>query len=423
MAKPLFPQALSSTFSHRLTNAHSPLYDNLVSARTSKRQTTSRVNYAEDYGDLDLEIDNYDDNKGNEETVSNDFISNDDISQFVSKDVTYDDELNDFVNDDNKDFPLDDDIDDDVEDDEEDEKDETYEDPDAAYDIYRNLILNSSNSSNTNSKINLSNFQGNKEAPTSLPSIYFTGEQIKNPSSSCFKEMNIIPIKLKINTNGAIINDNFLFNINEKLITPELIASIFVQDLDLNKNIETLIITQIKDQIQSYNELFNNSNNSIIDQFLINEKEFHTVLDISTNIGEDFFTDRIEWDLLDSTLSPESFALTIVEDIGLKPEFQTYIACAIYEEIYKVRREMLENPQQLTQTIDSLPYFNLINPDDLNIGIVQGIRYDIKKYGEEFIPSFEKLNEWEIEKRETEKERNLRRRKRETLRVAGGLTR
>ncbi|KGK35070.1 hypothetical protein JL09_g5772, partial [Pichia kudriavzevii] len=52
-------------------------------------------------------------------------------------------------------------------------------------------------------------------------------------------------------------------------------------------------------------------------------------------------------------------------------------------------------------------------------GYVQGLRYDVRKYGEEFVPSVEKLSEWEIEKRETEKERNLRRRKRETLRVSG----
>lgn len=77
----------------------------------------------------------------------------------------------------------------------------------------------------------------------------------------------------------------------------------------------------------------------------------------------------------------------------------------------------------MSQNIDSLPFFNLINPDDASRSIVQGIRYDTKKYGEEFSPTVEKLSEWEIEKRETEKERNLRRRKRETLRVVSGVTR
>ncbi|GME73998.1 unnamed protein product [Ambrosiozyma monospora] len=51
---------------------------------------------------------------------------------------------------------------------------------------------------------------------------------------------------------------------------------------------------------------------------------------------------------------------------------------------------------------------------------LQGLRYDTRKYGDEFRPHLETLSEWEIEKRETEKERNQRRRKRETMRVGGG---
>lgn len=425
-SKPLFPQALTTSFSHRLSQSNNALFSNLSTSRASKRQATSKVNYAEDYPDIDFDFEDSNNNNGNGNgnLLGNAGVVNSHGFAGGIIDGSHYNTINglDAISGDvangnsgsvagNRDFDDDDEY---VEEDDE-KNDATYEDPNAAYDIYRNLILNSNNSS-----INLSNYQGNKEAPHELPEVVFTPFEIL--SNSANPEV-IIPIKLKISTSGAVINDCFLWNLNESLITPESYASIMSQELDLNRNTETSIANQIKDQIQSYKELLANPNNAIIDQFLSNEKEFHVVLDISANIGEDFYTDKIEWNLLDDTYTPEMFAKSVCNDIGLKPEFETAIAVAIYDEIYKFKRELIENPQQVSQNIDSLPFFNLINPDDASKSIVQGIRYDTKKYGEEFSPTVEKLSEWEIEKRETEKERNLRRRKRETLRVVSGVTR
>lgn len=421
MSTPLFPQALSTSFAHRLAQSSNALFSNLATTRAAKRQASSKLNYAEDLNDdfdfednvanpsnlvdgtahfNDVDIGNYTNNASNDAEF--DFeVQYDDNSKTHIRNAKA---SHDYENDDNED-------DEDYVDDDE-SKDATYEDPNAAYDIYRNLILNSTNSNNT--KINLSSIQGNKEAPRELPPLCFSPEEV-----STLQDSIIIPIKLKITTPGAVINDQILWNLNDELITPEIFASMMAQDLDLNRNTEQAIVSNIKDQIQNYKDLISNPNNSIIDQFLRNEKEFHAVLDISCNIGEDFFTDKVEWDLLDNTVTPEMFAKTIVADIGLKPEFETAIAVAVYDEIYKFKRELIENPQQVSQNIDSLPFFNLVNSDDASKGYVQGLRYDVRKYGEEFVPSVEKLSEWEIEKRETEKERNLRRRKRETLRVSG----
>ncbi|GMM28029.1 Sfh1 protein [Martiniozyma asiatica (nom. inval.)] len=355
-SKPLFPQALTTTFQHRLTKNSNALFQNVSTSRAAKRHA-SRINYAEDYPELDFEDDAG--ANGNE-----------------------------------------------------DDQDANYEDPIAAYDIYKSLW----NTSQPN--INLQNHLGNREAPKELPEMVFNEEE--NIANAKQPE-KIVPIKVAITTNGVVIKDQFLWNINDQLIQPETFAYIMCQELDVAKNVESQMVTQIRDQIQAFEELFSNPNNQIIDQFLANEKEFHVVLDISVNIGEDFFTDRVEWNLMDSSFTPEMFAETVVSDLGLKKEFETAIAYAVYDEIYKVRRELVENPQQVSQYIDTLPFFNLVHQkadvNDATKLIVQGLRYDRKKHGEEFSPSVEKLSEWEIEKRETEKERNLRRRKRETMRV------
>ncbi|KAG0676745.1 Chromatin structure remodeling complex protein sfh1 [Pichia californica] len=443
-SKPLFPQALTTSFAHRLSQSNNSLFSNLSTSRTTKRQATSKVNYSEDYPDLDFDFEDSNNNQNSINNINNNIHNinnttngllnnglqildlNGALNQFSTDNnfnninnnnnntnLNHDQENGSDSNEDNDYDYIEDDKDSGEIDDE--KNDATYEDPNAAYDVYKNLILNSNNRS-----INLSNYYGNKEAPHELPKINFTPFEIMSNYSN--PEI-IIPIKLKINTSNAVINDNILWNLNETLITPEIYSSIMSSELDLNKNIESNITNQIKDQIQSFKDLLANPNNSIIDQFLLNEKEFHVVLDISANIGEDFYTDKIEWNLLDNSFTPEMFAKTVCMDIGLKPEFETAIAVAIYDEIYKFKRELIENPQQVSQNIDSLPFFNMINPDDASKSIVQGLRYDTKKYGEEFSPTVEKLNEWEIEKRETEKERNLRRRKRETLRVVSGVVR
>lgn len=288
---------------------------------------------------------------------------------------------------------------------EEDNDDDYEHDGNVAMDIFKGVINN-----------NHFNQSGAKLAP-----------QITNPdlislleSSPSGKDELIVPVKLNVHHNGLIIRDSLLWNLNDSL-TPETFAAVMVEDLELTKAVESTIVQQIQDQIDQYTEIFQHPNNSLIDQFLINEGEFHVVLELSVYIGEDFFTDRVEWNLLDKSFTPEMFAKEVVRDMCLRREFETAIAFAIYEEIYKIKREIVESPQQIQQYIDSLPFFNLVHQpsrvDDASKLCFQGVRYDKKKLGEEFGPFLEKLSEWEIEKRETEKERNLRRRKRETMRV------
>lgn len=386
--KPLFPQALTSTFAHRLSHADNALYANLSTSRVAKRQA-SKINYAEDFND-DFEDENTGANGGGANGGGGGGVPGDGAGEFGDGEEFGDGDGDIWANDD-----------DGAGGGKGDDDDEDYVDDEYYYDM-----LSSAAAAN---RVNAS--AGNKEAPKKLPDIVLDigSEEVVSGLVS-----QVIPIKVKVTTNGAVVNDRFLWDLNDPTTTPELFVSILADELDLSRNAESMVLSQMKEQIQTYRDLFANPNNTIIDQFLSNEKEFHVVLDVSTNIGEDFFTDKVEWDLLDSSLTPERFADTVVSDLGLKPEFRTAIAVALYEEMYKLKKELIENPQQVSQYIDSLPFFNLAQP-----GKVQGLRYDVKKYGEEFTPSVERLSEWEIEKRETEKERNLRRRKRETLRVAG----
>ncbi|QPG76755.1 hypothetical protein FOA43_004149 [Brettanomyces nanus] len=260
-------------------------------------------------------------------------------------------------------------------------------------------------------QVNLSKFQG-KPAPTNRQKTVFTEFALLTNLSVA--EQNV-PLRIKVDTNGVSVRDLLIWNINEKLITPELFASVMCEDLDLPKSVENSLVSQIEDQLKGYRELM-----ATPIPLLQQEKEFHVILDLSINLGEQFYSDRIEWNLLDSLVTPEMFAENVVEDMGLSREFVNAIAFSIYDELMKIRRDLIENPQQIPQYADSLPFYNHVYqpPDTDNFAMfrLQGLRYELKKQGEEFSPRLENLTEWEIERRETEKERNMRRRKRETLR-------
>lgn len=262
-------------------------------------------------------------------------------------------------------------------------------------------------------QMNAGKFQG-KDAPTGRPKAVFT--EFEQLSNMALPEENV-PITIKVDSNGITLRDMLIWNINETLVTPELFASVMCEELDLPKAVKESIEGQIEDQIKSHKEVL-----SIPLSGLQNEKEFHVLLDLSVNLGEQFYSDRIEWNLLDNTVTPEMFAATVVQDMGLSREFINAIAFSIYEEVMKIRRELVENPAQIPQYADSLPFYNHVYqpPDTDNFAMMelQGLRHELKKHGEEFCPKIENLTEWEIERRETEKERNLRRRKRETLRKA-----
>lgn len=262
-----------------------------------------------------------------------------------------------------------------------------------------------------NQQVNLSKFQG-KEAPIVKSRNLFT--EFQKLTNMEVPQENV-PIRIKIDTGGILMKDLLIWNINETLVTPEMFATVMTEELDLPKSAENSLVNQIEDQLKNYREIL-----ATPIPLLQQQKEFHVILDLSINLGEQFYSDRIEWNMLDNNVTPEMFAEGVVEDMCLTREFVNAIAFSIYDELMKVRKDLIENPQQIPQYTESLPIYNYVyeSPTTNGYGMekLQGLRYDARRGGEEFCPKLENLTEWEIERRETEKDRNMRRRKRETLR-------
>ncbi|CCH40770.1 Chromatin structure-remodeling complex subunit [Wickerhamomyces ciferrii] len=210
----------------------------------------------------------------------------------------------------------------------------------------------------------------------------------------------LIPIRINLEHNSNRIVDFFMWNLNETLITPEQFALITCQDMDLPNSYQSQIANSIKSQIEEYTNL--------VTIQLPKNIDIHVVIELSCNLDKNLYEDKVEWDLTNDAITPEAFARYVVMDLGLSLEFLPAIAHTLHESILKLKKDCIDG--RLPQEIYNQSAF----------GYEAGVRLDHERLGASWVPSVEELSQWEIEKREIEKERNIRRLKRESMRIDDG---
>lgn len=352
----------------------------------------------------------------------------------------------------------------------------------------------------------------------------------------------LVPIRLNLEYDNFRISDFFLWNLNEKVLTPEMFAITLCQDLDLpigggpgglstvggHLVSETSSLPSVLPQAISHSNYVNQIASTINTQIheyttfanvkLPEETGFHVIINLSVNLNKQLYEDKFEWDLSNGTSSssyiegkpavsaaaaskteestetpsdslagsrssstatplssrntrlsqrnkarnsvtfgdvvggtvtgslngsgnseepeaiedeeevgadqedvaenadgyratgftPLEFARTIVQDTGLSGEFYPAIAHAIYESLYRIKKDALDGHLP-PQEVENYAAF----------GLEAGWRVEQEMLGEEWAPSVETLSQEEIEKREIERERNIRRLKRESARMGG----
>lgn len=65
------------------------------------------------------------------------------------------------------------------------------------------------------------------------------------------------------------------------------------------------------------------------------------VIEIDIRIDNIWLQDRFEWDINDSSNSPEDFAYAMCNDLGLNEEFATQIAHSVREQILYFKKVLL----------------------------------------------------------------------------------
>lgn len=205
----------------------------------------------------------------------------------------------------------------------------------------------------------------------------------------------MIPIRIDLEYNSNRIVDFFMWNLNESLITPEHFAQITGQDMDLPTSIQQQIASSIKSQVEEYTNL--------VTIQLPKDIDIHVIINMSCNLDKNLYEDKFEWDLTSERVTPEVFAEYVVKDMGLPLEFLPAIAHTLHETILKLKKDCIDG--RLPQEVLNQSAF----------GFEAGIRLDHETLGAGWTPSVEELSTWEIEKREMERERNIRRLKRESM--------
>ncbi|KAK9447609.1 uncharacterized protein V1518DRAFT_421447 [Limtongia smithiae] len=241
--------------------------------------------------------------------------------------------------------------------------------------------------------------------------VYHTEEQLE---AAAELPETLIPIRINLDMGSYRLSDFFLWNLSERLTTPEQFSQIMCIDLDIPPNVYGPQIAQaIRTQIEEYAPV------ATID---LPPGIQNVIVQLSLHLAKHLYEDKFEWDLAsggrtivnedDNTsdiidesgfsFTPEQFAKTVVKDMGLSGEFYPAIAHSIYEVLIRLKKEACEG--HLSTEVDN----------DAAYGAESGWRVDQEGLGAEWAPTVEELTQEEIERREVERERNIRRLRRET---------
>jgi chromatin structure-remodeling complex subunit SFH1 len=276
------------------------------------------------------------------------------------------------------------------------------------------------------------------------------------------------------------LKDSFLWNLHEALTTPDQFAKQFVDELDFPNDRKPLLImtiaSQIRQQLEEYagvalHPLFHSTaapalpgtvtlpilpgvsrdgtstpaipatngvstpvtngvtrtdgaqtpaivpNGITATATALPSEELHNpddtyrcIVTLNINLMNRLYTDKFEWSLLHPPGFAEMFAKTTCADIGLSGEWVGAMTHAIYEAVLRLKKEACEN--------GGLVGDGEIDNDAVEPTIGAGWRYDQEHLCDEWEPKVEMLSKEEIEKREGDRERQIRRLRRETARFS-----
>lgn len=160
---------------------------------------------------------------------------------------------------------------------------------------------------------------------------------------------------------------------------------------------------------------------------------YRCIINLNINLSSQVYTDKFEWSLLHPPGTAEVFAKQTCADLGLAGEWIPAMTHAIYEAVLKLKKEACESGGLVAgwgATALGTGTGGAEFPNDAAItagGEGAGWRYDPEHLAEDWEPKLETLSKEEIEKREGDRERQIRRLRRETARfssntgMAGGV--
>jgi chromatin structure-remodeling complex subunit SFH1 len=234
------------------------------------------------------------------------------------------------------------------------------------------------------------------------------------------------PYKSPDITMGYRLKDNFLWNLFEAINTPDQFARGLVEDLDLPVDrrvaLITEITTQIRQQLEEYagvalHPLFETERSTkpgtVPDEDLPSPSDdFRCIINLNITLRNQSLTDRFEWNLLHPPGVLETFAQNLSADMGLTGEWTAAITHGLYEAVLRMKKEAIEKGGLRAAGIGN------VESNETEPGKAIGWRYDPETLCALWGPHIETLTKEDMEKREYDRERQIRRARRETARFS-----
>jgi len=171
------------------------------------------------------------------------------------------------------------------------------------------------------------------------------------------QEEILVPIRILIEQDGHKYRDDFTWNLNESLLTPEKFAEILCFDNKLPAaKFAPIVAESIRTQLNEF----------IPHVPTTDAEELRILIKLDLTIGDICLIDQFEWDLNNPRNSPEQFAEIMATELGLSNEFKVRIAHTIREQVtwfvYQLRlsgqdpsaKEKISNPE-LIASYDTPP--------------------------------------------------------------------
>lgn len=192
---------------------------------------------------------------------------------------------------------------------------------------------------------------------------------------------NLIPIRLDVDLEGHRLRDTITWNKNEKNLTPEQFSEILVDDLEIPGSFVQVIANVIRAQVDGYEADV---------KALKEDSDQRVIIKLNIHVGNTSLVDQFEWDVSCPDNSPEEFAKTLCQELGLGGEFVSAIC-------YSIRGQLGWHVKTLAFT--EAPLKPLESP--LRTGNI-----------DKWAPTIETFTDQEMEKKIRDQDRNARRMRR-----------
>lgn len=232
---------------------------------------------------------------------------------------------------------------------------------------------------------------------------------------------NLVPIRLDIDWDKVKIRDTFTWNLHDRVVSPDLFAEKFVEDLGLPIEscvpLVRIISQSIQEQVCDYYPHLNIEDEALdphLPYSAYKNDEMRIVIKLNITIGQNTLVDQFEWDVNDPHNNPEEFALRMTTDLSLSGEFTTAIAHSIREQSQLFTKSLYI----LSHPFDGRP---IEDPDMKASFLPSPLLSSFRPFqaAKEFTPYLYELNEADLERTEVSFQRDQRRQKRSVNRRGG----